>query len=190
MDDFSFSDNKDASRYELRQGGALMAWIDYRLQDGIVVLTHTEVVAASEGQGLGSKVADRALDEVRRRGLKVRPACDFVARFIERNHTTVAARHLPLHWLLLLPVWTVIRWGVLAKTVLRSRAMPSDDPSPPVRETIVAVLRGLVEGIVRLPRSLRERRLLGQHATVGARDWRALLAAHRAHIGDYERFGA
>ena len=112
------------------------------------------------------------------------------ARFIERNHTTVAARHLPLHWLLLLPVWTVIRWGVLAKTVLRSRAMPSDDPSPPVRETIAAVLRGLVEGIVRLPRSLRERRLFRQHATVGARDWRALLAAHRAHIGDYERFGA
>ena len=85
MDDFAFCDNRDASRYELRRGGALMAWIDYRLQDGIVVLTHTEVDAASEGQGLGSKVAGRALDEVRRRGLKVRPACDFVARFIGRN---------------------------------------------------------------------------------------------------------
>ena len=85
MDDFSFSDNKDASRYELRQGAVLLGWIDYRLQDGLVVLTHTEIDAASQGQGLGSKVAGRALDEVRRRGLKVRPACDFVARYIERN---------------------------------------------------------------------------------------------------------
>lgn len=85
MDDFAFSDNHNASRYELRKGAALVAWIDYRLQDGLVVLTHTEVDGAIEGKGLGSRVAGRALDEVRKRGLKVRPACDFVARFIGRN---------------------------------------------------------------------------------------------------------
>ena len=85
MDDFLFSDNSGASRYELRNGGALAARVDYQLQDGVVVMSHTEVLPGHEGKGLGSKIADQALDDARRRGLKVRPVCEFIARYIERH---------------------------------------------------------------------------------------------------------
>ena len=85
MDDLSFSNNSDAQRYELRRAGALAARVDYAMQDGVVVLTHTEVLPAYDGQGLGSKVAGHALDDVRLRGLKARPVCDFIARYIERH---------------------------------------------------------------------------------------------------------
>lgn len=112
------------------------------------------------------------------------------ARFIERNHTTVAARYLPLPWLLALPLWTAVRWAVLVRTVLRSRASPTDEPAAPISLTAIAVLRGVVEGLVRLPQGLRERRAAAAQRVVPAREWRLLLRTHRARVRDYKRFGA
>ncbi len=111
-------------------------------------------------------------------------------RFIERNHITVAARHLPLLWLLALPVTTAARWVVLVNTVLRAQGAEDGEPGPPIRQTATAVLRGLAEGIARLPRSLRERRSLARTATVTRAEWASLLRANRARVSDYRRFGA
>ena len=112
------------------------------------------------------------------------------ARLIERNHTTVAARHLPLPWLVALPVWTAVRWAVLVRTVLRNRSSPSDEPAPPIHLLALAVLRGAVEGLFRLPRALRERRrAIGQNNIVPPREWRRLLRTHRARTSDYNSFG-
>lgn len=85
MDTIKLSDNKSARRYELLRGGALAAQADYELEDGAVVLTHTAVQPAHEGQGLGSKLAKLALDDIRRRGLKVVPKCDFMATWVQRH---------------------------------------------------------------------------------------------------------
>lgn len=85
MDDITLSDNQSASRYELRRAGAVAAQADYELQDGAVVLTHTEVQPAYEGQGMGSELAKFALDDIRKRGLKVVPKCDFMVSWIERH---------------------------------------------------------------------------------------------------------
>ena len=49
------------------------------------MFTHTEVVPQFEGQGLGSRLAKFALDDVRRRGLQVVPVCTFVAGYIRRH---------------------------------------------------------------------------------------------------------
>ena len=43
---------------------------------------HTEIAPEFEGRGLGSRLAVAALDDVRRRGLRVVPRCPFIARFI------------------------------------------------------------------------------------------------------------
>ena len=112
------------------------------------------------------------------------------ARLIERNHTTVAARYLPWPWLLALPVWTAVRWAVLIRTVLRSRTTSVTAPAPALHLTAIAVLRGVLEGLARLPRGLRERREARIYWAVTPREWRALLHTHRAHIADYEHFGA
>jgi predicted GNAT family acetyltransferase len=59
--------------------------IVYRGRDGVVTLVHTEVEPEWEGHGIGSKLVLGALDDVRARGLRIRPLCPFVAGYI-RHH--------------------------------------------------------------------------------------------------------
>jgi predicted GNAT family acetyltransferase len=84
-DDVTISDNPDAHRYEVRVGGELAGFAEYRLVPGRVVFTHTEIDDAFEGRGLGSKLAGGALDAVRARDLTVTPQCPFIKSFIERH---------------------------------------------------------------------------------------------------------
>jgi predicted GNAT family acetyltransferase len=76
-------DVPEASRYELRLGGRVVGFADYRLRDGRIAFTHTEIDEECEGRGFGSRLAAGALDDVRRRGLEVAPLCPFIARYIE-----------------------------------------------------------------------------------------------------------
>ena len=51
----------------------------------MITLVHTDVDPKWEGQGVGSELVRGALDDLRARGLKVRPLCPFVAAFIRRH---------------------------------------------------------------------------------------------------------
>ena len=79
------TDNRERSHYELRADGQLAGWIVYRATHDVVTMVHTEIEPEWEGHGLGSVLAARALDDVRARGLRVRPLCPFVAGYIERH---------------------------------------------------------------------------------------------------------
>lgn len=78
-------DNPERSRYELHVDGQLAGFILYRVQPGVVTMVHTEIEPEQEGHGLGSILAAGALDDVRARGLKVRPLCPFVSLYIQRH---------------------------------------------------------------------------------------------------------
>lgn len=83
------------NRYELRTGGELAAFLDYRTSAGQLDLVHTEVDPRFEGQGLGAKLVQGALDDARASGHKVVPSCSFVAKFVQRHagyQDLVAAR--------------------------------------------------------------------------------------------------
>ena len=76
--------NPAQSRYELdTEHGTAVAI--YRQQGDRAIFTHTEVPPADEGKGIGSHLVRAALDDTRRRGLKVVPACSFVTAFIRRH---------------------------------------------------------------------------------------------------------
>jgi uncharacterized protein len=77
--------NEAASRYELLLDGRVAGEAQYRMQGEDVVFTHTEVEPGHEGQGLGSRLAAFALDDVKSRGLKAVPQCRFIAGYIERH---------------------------------------------------------------------------------------------------------
>ena len=51
----------------------------------MVVFTHTEVLPAHEGEGVGSTLVRHALDDVRSRGLKALAVCPFVLGWIRRH---------------------------------------------------------------------------------------------------------
>jgi uncharacterized protein len=77
--------NEAQSRYELRVDGQVAAFAQYRKEGDTICFTHTEVDTAYEGQGLGSRLAAYALDDVKSRGLKADPRCEFMASYIERH---------------------------------------------------------------------------------------------------------
>jgi predicted GNAT family acetyltransferase len=79
------SHNEQQSRYELRIDGRLVGQAQYQRGGGTVRFTHTLVDKALEGQGLGSKLAAHALDDVKTRGLKAVPQCAFIAGYIQRH---------------------------------------------------------------------------------------------------------
>jgi len=68
-------------RFEV-DAGARTAFLNYRLEDGVITLTHTEVPEAVNGRGIGTALAKFALEYARREGLKVVPQCSFVAAFL------------------------------------------------------------------------------------------------------------
>lgn len=73
------------SAYEITQDGTHVGLAAYTLHDGVATFTHTEVDTAFEGQGLGSVLVREALEDVRRRGLRVRPLCSFVRAWVDRH---------------------------------------------------------------------------------------------------------
>ena len=82
---FTVNHHPDASRYEVYDGGTPIGFTRYHLRGGAIVFTHTQVSDEYEGQGAGSQLAQEALDDVRRRGLRVVALCPFIAGWIQRH---------------------------------------------------------------------------------------------------------
>jgi predicted GNAT family acetyltransferase len=58
---------------------------DYRLRDGVMFVTHTEVAPELEGQGIAAALVRAALAHAREHGLKVRPLCSYVQAYVRRH---------------------------------------------------------------------------------------------------------
>lgn len=78
-------DNPELQRYEAIVDGELAGSIFYRELDDALILVHTEVEEAFEGQGIGSRLVAATLDDIRARGLQMRPFCPFVRAYLERH---------------------------------------------------------------------------------------------------------
>jgi predicted GNAT family acetyltransferase len=72
-------------RFEVHVDGRPAGFAAYRISPGTITFTHTEIDNAYEGRGLGSTLAQAALDAARARGLTVRPDCPFVRGWIDRH---------------------------------------------------------------------------------------------------------
>ncbi len=79
------TDNRPASRYEIRVGDQLAGFAEYQRTPRGITFTHTKVDDRFESHGLGSRLAEVALDDARREGLAVTPRCPFIAEFIETH---------------------------------------------------------------------------------------------------------
>jgi predicted GNAT family acetyltransferase len=80
-------DNPEESRYEAWLGDRMVGIAEYELPDeaGPIVFVHTEVLPGAEGMGVGRGLARGALDDVRRRGLRLVAECEFIAGFLKRH---------------------------------------------------------------------------------------------------------
>ncbi|GIE92728.1 GNAT family N-acetyltransferase [Paractinoplanes rishiriensis] len=82
MSEIDLREDPGGKRFELLVDGEVGGHAAYRLRDGVVVITHSEVDPKFRGRGLGGELARRTLDELRTRGARVYPACPFFARFV------------------------------------------------------------------------------------------------------------
>jgi predicted GNAT family acetyltransferase len=86
MTEVTVHDNPAESRFEAYVDGDLVGISAYRLTDGVITFTHTEVDDAYEGEGVGSSLVRQQLDAVRATGgLRVRPSCPFVRAWIDKH---------------------------------------------------------------------------------------------------------
>ena len=79
------ADNPAEQRFEVFADDKPAGSAYYTMEGEAIAFTHTEVDDAYEGQGVGSKLAAGALDEMRERGLNVLPYCPFIRSYIERH---------------------------------------------------------------------------------------------------------
>jgi predicted GNAT family acetyltransferase len=77
-------DNKSLGRFELDVEGAL-AFANYRLAPGTVIITHTETPRALRGRGIASQLVQGALERIRGDGLKVVAGCGFVVDYLRKH---------------------------------------------------------------------------------------------------------
>ena len=77
-------DNRERQRFELSADGHV-AHADYAIEGDVIVFTHTIVPPALQGRGIGTRLIEGALAQVRERGLKLRADCAFVVAYLAKH---------------------------------------------------------------------------------------------------------
>jgi predicted GNAT family acetyltransferase len=76
--------NAALGRYEMPTPHGLAIAV-YHQHGDCRVFTHTEVPPQDEGRGYAGQVVKAALDDTRRAGFKIQPACSYVVAFVRRH---------------------------------------------------------------------------------------------------------
>lgn len=78
--------NEARKRYEVLVDGEVGGFLMFRpVENGRIVLPHTEIDPVHKGEGLGSTLAAGALADLARRGDVVIPECPFVRHYLKQN---------------------------------------------------------------------------------------------------------
>jgi uncharacterized protein len=80
--------NAPATRFEATVDGRLCV-ADYRVHTDVMTMHHTHVPPPLEGQGIAAALVAAALNHARHAGLRVRPSCSYVARYMRRHPETL-----------------------------------------------------------------------------------------------------
>jgi predicted GNAT family acetyltransferase len=79
------TDSSERERYEAHLDGELAGILEYNVRRGRIALIHTEVLPVHEGRGVGSALVRFALDDARRRRLRVIAICPYVRDHLTRH---------------------------------------------------------------------------------------------------------
>jgi hypothetical protein len=83
--DSQIRDNKAMSRYEMPLGGDALAVSYYKVEEGRIILLHTEVPQELSGQGFASRLAHGVFEALRSDGRRVVAKCPFMSVYAARH---------------------------------------------------------------------------------------------------------
>ena len=84
-------DDREASRFLLEVDG-VVAWLEYRVDRGRLVLEHTEVPKALSGRGIGSRLVEAGIQRAREERLRLRSECPFATAWLRRHPDALRGR--------------------------------------------------------------------------------------------------
>jgi predicted GNAT family acetyltransferase len=84
MEPLKILNNTERQQFQVTVNGE-PASLEYRLYDGMIVLMHTEVPEPVAGRGIGSALADFALNYARANHMPVKVYCPFVQAYLKRH---------------------------------------------------------------------------------------------------------
>ena len=76
--------NTALSRYEMDVDGDV-AFANYRMAPGMVIITHVETPRALRGRCIGARMVEGALRTIRADGLKVVAGCSFARAYLAEH---------------------------------------------------------------------------------------------------------
>jgi predicted GNAT family acetyltransferase len=79
--------NAEQQRFECRVDQHLCV-ADYRLRDGVMAMTHTEVHPSLQGRGIAAALAAEAMRYAREHGYKIDPLCSYISAYMRRHPET------------------------------------------------------------------------------------------------------
>lgn len=63
----------------------IIAELEYKRVDNILILDHTEVSDVLKGQGIAAKLLDEAVAYARENNFKIKPVCSYVVKKFEKG---------------------------------------------------------------------------------------------------------
>lgn len=75
----------EKQRFELTAENTPPAYVSYRLTGKTAVFDHTYVPDELRGQGIAAIIVKTALQEARKQGWEVVPACSYIGTYIRRH---------------------------------------------------------------------------------------------------------
>jgi predicted GNAT family acetyltransferase len=84
MEPYNVINNQQRQQFQAQVEGEI-AFLEYRLHDGAVVLMHTEVPEQLGGRGIGSALVAAAFEHAKAQHLKVKVYCPFVKTWLNRH---------------------------------------------------------------------------------------------------------
>ncbi|MET3731316.1 GNAT family N-acetyltransferase [Moheibacter stercoris] len=76
--------NEKESRFEMKVDGHL-AFIDYKENPGVILLTHTESPLELEGRGVAKVLVEKTLRYLEENNYVLEPLCPYVFTYIKKN---------------------------------------------------------------------------------------------------------
>ena len=85
----SVEHHPERGRFQAIVEGGLCV-VDYRLDNGVMLVTHTEVPPRLEGRGIAAALVQALLDHAAAHGRKVNPICSYARAYMRRHPETLA----------------------------------------------------------------------------------------------------